>query len=143
MTEAPDRPTLEQPSEAEINERLNDLLSRWHAHCQGYSAGKGYPSADAVCKHAKTSSVWDGWNGAQDEAASRQIMAEFDAAMWDVPNTPRPWLTALQFQARNLYTGRQVWTSPRLPADDMERGVLVMEARVLLMKGLARRGVLS
>jgi hypothetical protein len=140
MTEAPDRPLLEQPSEAEVNERLNDLLSRWHAHCQGYSAGKGYPSADAVCKHAKTSSVWDGWNGAQDEAASRQIMAEFDAAMWDIP---QPYLTALQFQARNLYTGKQVWTSPRLPTDDIERGVLLMEARVRLMKGLARRGVLS
>lgn len=140
MTEAPERQSLEQPSEAEINERLNDLLSRWHAHCQGYSAGKGYPSADAVCKHAKTSSVWDGWNGAQDEATNRQIMAEFDAAMWDVP---QPYLTALQFQARNLYTGKQVWTSPRLPADDIERGVLIMEARVRLMKGLARRGVLS
>lgn len=143
MTETSNRSDIDAPTEAEVNERLNDLLSRWHAHCQGYSSGKGYPSADAVCKHAKTSSVWDGWNGAQDEATAKMIMAEFDAAMWDIPNHPRPYLTALQFQARNLYTGHQVWKSPRLPADDIERGVLIMEARVLLMKGLARRGVLS
>lgn len=140
MTENDRAGLLDPPTEAEINERLNDLLARWHAHCQGYSAGKGYPSADAVCKHAKTSSVWDSWNGAQDKATDTMIMNEFDAAMWDVP---QPYLTVLQFQARNLHTGRQVWTSPRIPADHMERGVMLMEARVLLMRGLARRGVLS
>lgn len=134
---------LESPSEAEINEKLNDLLSRWHAHCQGYSAGKGYPSADAACKHAQTSSAWDGWNGAQDEATIRKIMEQFDAAMWDIPNHPQPYLTALQFQARNLYTGKNVWQSPRLPADEIERGVLLLEARNRLLRGLARRGVMS
>jgi hypothetical protein len=131
---------LEAPTEAEINERLNDLLRRWHAHCLGYSAGKGYPSSDAVCRSSKSSSVWDGWNGAQDQAVERKIMDAFDGAMW---NVPQPYLTALQFQARNLYTGKQVWQSPRLPADPMERGVLLMEGRNILMRGLARAGVMS
>jgi hypothetical protein len=135
---------LEAPSEAEINERLNDLLRRWHAHCLGYSPGKGYPSGDAVCRQAKSSSVWDGWNGAQDQAVEKKIMEGFDGVMWNIPNTDKqPYLTALQFQARNLYTGKQVWTSPRLPADQMERGVLLMEARNLLLRALTRAGLMS
>jgi len=131
---------FEPPTEAEINERLNDLLTRWHAHCNGYSACKGYPSANAACRQAQTTSVWDAWSGAQDDAANHRIMEEFDAAMWDVP---QPYLTALQLQARNLHTGKQVWQSPRLPADPMERGVLLMEGRNLLMRGLAKRGVMT
>lgn len=141
MTEAPERiEVLEPPTEAEINERLNDLLARWHAHCQGYSAGKGYPSSDLVCGQAKTSSVWDSWNGAEDDVAARRIMEAFDAAVWKVP---RPHLIALQFQARNLCSRAQVWKSPLLPADPMERGVMLMEARNMLLRELARSGVMS
>lgn len=131
---------LEAPTEAEINERLNDLLRQWHGHCLGYSHGKGYPSGDAVCRNAKSSSVWDNWNGAQDKAVDQKIMEAFDAAMW---NVPQPYLTALQFQARNLWTGKQVWTSPRLPTDPVERGVLLMEARNRLMRVLTKGGLIT
>ncbi len=132
--------TMEAPTEAEINERLNDLLARWHLHCKGYSAGKGYPSSDLVCGQSKTSSVWDSWNGAEDDMAARRIMEAFDAAIWKVP---RPHLIALQFQARNLSSRAQVWTSPLLPTDPMERGVMLMEARNMLLRELARAGVMS
>lgn len=131
---------LETPTEADINERLNDLLARWHAHCKGYSSGKGYPSSDLVCGQSKTSSVWDSWNGAEDDLANRRIMEAFDAAIWKVP---RPHLIALQFQARNLASRAQVWTSPLLPSDPMERGVMLMEARNFLLRELARAGVMS
>ncbi len=135
---------FEAPTEAEINERLNDLLARWHARCQGYSAGKGYPSSDAVFGQSKSTSVWDSWNGAEEEAAQRRIMEGFDAVIWTMPNTDtQPFLTALQFQARNFSTRAQVWNSPRLPADDEERAVLLMEARNMLLRALARAGVMS
>lgn len=147
MTEDTTKPTLDErievlepPTEAEINERLNDLLVRWHAHCLGYSPGKGFPSGDAVCRNAKTSSTWDGWNGSQDHAIDKKIIDAFDGVIW---NVPQPHLTALQFQARNLFTGKQVWTSPRLPADQVERAVLLMEARNILLRGLARAGVMN
>lgn len=141
MTETKDRPTLEEPpSEAEINERLNDLLARWHAYSSGYSLGKGYPSADAACRHSKSSSSWDGWNGVSDAQVEKKIMEAFDACVWTIP---QPHLTAIQFQARNLHTGRQVWNSPRLPADEEERRILTMEARNMLMRALARGGVMS
>lgn len=131
--------TMEAPSEAEINEKLNDLLARWHAHCLGYSAGKGYPSGDAVCRHADTTSAWDWWNGAVDKEVDRKIMEAFDAAIWTIP---QPHLTALQFQAKNFHTGKQVWRSQRLPADERERAVILIEARTMLLKVLASGGVM-
>jgi hypothetical protein len=134
-----ERPTTER-TEQEINEALNDLLRRWHAHCLNYSPGKGYPSGDAVCRSAPTASHWDWWNGSMDQEVEKKIMEAFDGVMW---NVDQPYLTALQFQARNLYTGKQVWTSPRLPIDAMERGVLLMEARNILLRGLAKAGIMS
>lgn len=131
---------LQAPSEAEINEKLNDLLARWHAHCSGYSAGKGYPSGDAVCRSTPSASHWDWWNGTMDAAVEKKIMEAFDAAIWTIQ---QPYLTALQFQARNLYTGKQVWTSPRLPVDQFERGTLLLEARNLLLRALAKGGVVN
>lgn len=140
LTETKDRPTVEEPSQQDINEKLNDLLSRWHAHCSGYTAGKGYPSGDAVCRQANSSSHWDWWNGSMDKAVDSKVMAAFDAVMW---NIPQPYLTALQFQARNLFTGKQVWTSPRLPKDEYERTTMLIEARNILLKALARNGVMN
>lgn len=131
---------LEAPTEAEIAEKLNDLLARWHAHCAGYTQGKGYPSGDAVCRDADTTSAWDWWNGSVDKDVDRKIMDAFDAAIWAIP---QPHLTALQFQARNLYTGKQVWRSMRLPADDQERAVILVEARTMLLKALASGGVIG
>lgn len=136
--------TIEAQDEAqeirELNERLNDLLRRWHAFSSGYSFGKGYPSADVVCRISKSTSIWDDRNGVVDLLVERKIMESFDAAVWSIP---QPHLTALQFQARNLHSGAQVWTSPRLPADEMERGILIMEARNMLMRALAHKGVMS
>lgn len=138
MTETVER------TEQEINEALNELLRRWHAHCLGYSQGKGYPSVDSACRSSRTSRQYDYENGAMDAAVDSKIMEGFDGVMWNIPNTDKaPYLTALQFQARNLFTGRQVWTSPRLPADPMERGVLLMEARNILLRGLAKAGVMN
>lgn len=131
--------TIER-TEQEINEALNELLRRWHAHCLGYSPGKGYPSADSACRYSRTSRQYDDQNGALDSAVDSKIMEGVDGVMW---NIQQPYLTALQFQARNLFTGKQVWTSPRLPADPMERGALLMEARNILLKGLAKAGVIS
>jgi hypothetical protein len=72
----------------------------------------------------------------------RRIMQGFDAAIQRIPNEPRPWFTALQFEARNLAVRHQVWASPRLPANRGEREVLILEARVRLLRELARDGVL-
>lgn len=134
MTEAPER------TEADINQVLNDLLARWHVWSSSYCFGKGYPSVDSACRDSRTSRQYDDTNGALDAGVENRIMEAFDAAVWTIE---QPHLTALQFQARNFHARVAVWKSPRLPDDDMERGVLLMEARNKLMRALARSGVMS
>lgn len=142
--DSPPPDAVEAPSEMDVNQALNDLLTRWHQWSSSYTFGKGYPSVDSACRSSKTSRQYDDTNGALDAAVENKIMEAFDAAIWTIPNTQeKPYLTALQFQARNFCTGRQVWTSPRLPTDDMERRVILMEARNILLRALARSGVMS
>lgn len=131
---------IDAPSEMDVNQALNDLLTRWHQWSSSYTFGKGYPSIDSACRSSRTSRQYDDSNGALDAAVENKIMEAFDAAVWTID---QPYLTALQFQARNLFTGRQVWTSPRLPVHDGERQVLMMEARNRLLRALARSGVMS
>lgn len=126
--------------QADIDNILNDLLAKWHRYCAGYSYGKGYPSTDVSCRQSRTSRQYDYENGAMDASVDNAIMEAFDAAM---DRVDQPWRTALSVQARNLHTGSAVWSSPRLPADPMERGVILLEARNKLMKALASCGVLS
>jgi len=130
----------EEPILKDINELLNDLLAKWHAWSNSYSMGKGYPSSDPTFRHAKAPSHWDSRNGALDAMVDGKIMEAFDAAIWEVP---RPHVIALQFQARNLASRAQVWVSPYLPTDDEERRVMLMEARNMLMRRLAKAGVMT
>lgn len=135
---------VEERPEIDVNQALNDLLRQWHGHCLGYSMGKGYPSIDSACRYSRTSRQYDYENGAMDAAVDSKIMEAFDAVIWTLPNTDKqPYLTALQFQARNFNSRAQVWKSPRLPSDEIERGVILMEARNMLMRALARSGVMS
>ena len=50
--------------------------------------------------------------------------------------------TAIYISARNLCTGKQVWASLRLPADQLARQKLVSEARNNLMKRLTDAGIM-
>ena len=126
--------------ENDIDTVLNRLLSDWHDWSQRYRFGKGYPSSDVTCRQARTSRQYDDANGALDAKVDDSIMEAFDAAVYRVP---QPHLTALQFQARNFSTGVNVRLSPRLPVDPLERSILTMEARNILMRELARDGVLN
>lgn len=132
--------STEAPDLAAINEKLNDLLAQWHAWSTSYSLGKGYPSTDPTFREAKTPTHWDSRNGALDAVVDAKIMEAFDAALWQVP---RPHVIALQFQARNLASRAQVWSSPYLPKDKDELAVMVMEARNMLLRRLARAGVMT
>ena len=53
-----------------------------------------------------------------------------------------PYRAAIYILARNQATGMSVWRSPRLPADPLERGVIVMEAKNMLMRKLMVAGVM-
>jgi hypothetical protein len=123
----------------DIQHVLSGMLADWHRYCQHTAAKGGYPGKAAGFGQCRSNSQYDWQNGVEDEMVDRRIMQGFDAA---IQRVPQPYLTALQFEARNLCVRHQVWTSPRLPADRTEREVLILEARVRLLKELAKDGVL-
>lgn len=124
----------------DIDHLLNDHLARWHNWCSRYRFGKGYPSSDVTCRQSRTSKQYDYDNGAMDASVEDSIAEAFDAAM---DRVEQPYRTALSIQARNLATGANVWNSPRLPADPMERSKILMDARNILLKVLASTGVMG
>lgn len=119
---------------------LDDLLQRWFKWQQGYEYGRGYASSDATCRGYSTPTHWDWQNGAEDERAEEQQMRGVDKAIGKVPNDPYPWNTCLHFEARNLASQAQVWSSMRLPAG-AELDVLRQEARNMLATQLRLAGL--
>lgn len=123
----------------DIQSVLSGLLCDWHNYCQHTAHKHGFAGKAAGFGQCRSSSQYDWQNGVEDEMVDRRIMQGFDAA---IQRVAQPWFTALQFEARNLAVRHQVWASPRLPADPEERAVLILEARVRLLKELAKDGVL-
>lgn len=123
----------------DIQSILSGMLADWHrwsthTHHRGGFAGKA-----AGFGQSRSNSQFDWENGLESEMVDKRIMQGFDNA---IQRVPQPWHTALQFEAKNLAVRYQVWTSPRLPKDPQEREVLVLEARVKLLRELAKDGVL-
>jgi hypothetical protein len=116
---------------------LDDLLSRWHAYCRGYREGaqvadpmfrltlraKGEQTLEAISE--------DAW-----------LAGTMDALDFQVSEMEDPHRAAIYINARNCYTGRSVWLSPRLPKDPAMRALIVMEARTQLMHRLFRAGIM-
>jgi hypothetical protein len=123
----------------DIQDVLSAMLADWHRWSQHTAQRNGFPGRAAGFGQSRSNTQYDWENGVEAEMVDRRIMEGFDTA---IQRVPQPWNTALQFEARNLVARYAVWTSPRLPADPEERAVLVLEARVRLLKELARDGVL-
>ena len=123
----------------DIQDVLSGMLADWHHYTQHTKQKAGYAGKAAGFGQARSNSQYDWENGLESDLVDRRIMEGFDAAVWRVP---QPWLTALQFEARNLAVRYQVWVSPRLPTNAEERAVLILEARNRLLKELAKDGVL-
>jgi hypothetical protein len=86
---------------------------------------------------------FDWSNGAADAKADEIVDKQVDEAIQRIPNEPHPWRLAIEFEAKNLASTANVWRSPRLPADEESRSVLVLEARTRLMVELRRDGVMT
>lgn len=118
---------------------LSGLLADWHKYSTHTHQRGGYPGKAAGFGQSRSNSQYDWQTGVESDLVDKRIMQGFDAAAQRVP---QPWLTALQFEARNLAVRYQVWASPRLPQDPAELEVLILEARNRLLRELARDGVL-
>lgn len=123
----------------DIQTILSSMLADWHHYCTHTAQRSGFAGRAAGFGQCRSNSQYDWENNIESDMVDKRIMEGFDAAAQRIP---QPWFTALQFEARNLAVRHQVWSSPRLPADRQEREVLILEARVKLLKELARDGVL-
>lgn len=117
---------------------LSDILSRWHSWAKGYKANQQTPR-DPIFRDAKSGRGWD----STDEIIEDEVMSsQMEAVDFQVSEMKDPHRAAIYVLARNLSTGRNVWLSPRLPQDPLERGQVVYDARMQLTKRLMACGVM-
>jgi len=74
-----------------------------------------------------------------EQALDDDAMKAVDFHVYELSSTQR---TALQINARNLATGRSVWSSVRLPADVAERAIVLAGARAALLARLMAAGII-
>jgi hypothetical protein len=139
-------PEQDQESEADPREcaaTLNDLLVRWHRWQKGYTPVPTC-SADPMFRNVKSSKNWDSTSQVIQDELNGSTMETIEAQVSELPDVDKlqPYRSAIYAIARNLHVGASVWSSPRLPADPLERGIVVMEARNMLMRRLIAAGVM-
>lgn len=117
---------------------LDDILSRWHSWAKGYSPVP-VCGADPMFRNNKSPNQWDTVDEVIDEQITSKIMQAVDFQVGEMKD---PYRSAIYILARNCATGRNVWLSPRLPADLMARTAIVQEARLQLTKRLMNVGVI-
>lgn len=114
--------------EHQLNDLLNEILKEWHCWSANDSVGRGFGRHSASCRVGPSGTTsWE--------------VADMEAVDAVIDSIPQPHRTALAFQARNLSSRAQVWSSPRLPLNWEERQILLMEARNMFTKGLIAKGV--
>ena len=120
------------------NAILNDVLGRWHAWAKGFSIVP-VCSADPMFRDVRSRGGWDSADDIMDMQINAKIMKSVD---FEVGEMLEPHRSAIYAVARNLHMGAAVWSSPRLPADPLARGVIVVEAKRQITKRLIVAGVL-
>jgi hypothetical protein len=139
MHEAIERDDETQEAQRVLHEHLNSLLAQWHGWCASQKEVDGYKKQSAAFLDALTSRQYDDANGALDAHVDVVLMEAVDAVIDRIID---PWRTALAIQARNLWTGKAVWNSPRLPSCQMARTQILVEARKKFVDALATASLL-
>lgn len=122
----------------DFHDRLDDLLSRWHHWAKGYIP---VPTcgADPMFRNAKSSKSWDSTAEVVEDELTNSQMKSVDFHVGEMKD---PHRSAIYIHARNCYTGRNVWLSPRLPQDPMKRAQILGDAKAILMGKLLSAGVM-
>ena len=122
----------------DLRSQLEEILSRWHGWCKSFSAVP-VQGSDPMFRQANSPKHWQ----TLDEIADDSInTTQLKAVDFHVSEMQEPHRAAIYVLARNCYTGRSVWMSPRLPQDVAQRAVIVGEARAELTRRLMRAGVM-
>lgn len=117
---------------------LDDLLARFHHWMDGFRVCPT-PGADPMFRGVKSGRHWDTTDQIVDDEVNS---GQMEAMEFEVGEMQEPHRTAIYVNARNCYTGRSVWLSPRLPQDPAIRAVILLEARTELIRRLLRAGVM-
>ena len=122
----------------DFHDRLDELLSRWHHWAKGYIP---VPTcgADPMFRNAKSSHSFTSADEVTDAAVEQTQMKALDFHVGEMQD---PHRSAIYIHARNCYTGRAVWLSPRLPADPMERAQILGDAKAMLIGKLLSAGIM-
>ena len=124
---------------------LDDLLAQWHAWAKGYQAQAGY-GVSPMFGDMTPSRQWDSEYEVLDKYQGSAAVQAVQHAVFGDDDTgngrmePLEYRIALQVNAKNLYTGRAVWSNGRLPNDLQTRAQLLGLARVELINRLAKGG---
>lgn len=117
---------------------LDDILSRWHSWAKGYIPIP-VSGADPMFRNAKSARGYDSTAEViEDEITASQMKA----VDFQVGEMKDPHRSAIYIHARNCYTGRNVWLSPRLPSDPLDRARILGEAKSILIGKLLSAGVM-
>lgn len=117
---------------------LDDILARWHHWARSYIPVP-VCGADPMFRNAKSAKGYD----TTSEVVEDEITAsQMKAVDFQVGEMKDPHRSAIYIHARNCYTGRNVWLSPRLPQDPMERARILGEAKAILVGKLLSAGVM-
>ena len=121
----------------ETNEILNDMLVQWFRWASGYQHVGGVNSSPMFRECRSNHRQW----------ASLEEVADEDKSQWEymdavIMSLCDVYRTALQLNARNLSTGKSVWTSVRLPKDEAMRAHLLADARTALIVRMRVDGVI-
>lgn len=120
------------------NDQLESLLSAYHHWAKGYIP---VPTcgADPMFRNAKAGRGYDSTAEIIEDELNGKTMEAVDFHIGEIKE---PHRAALYILARNCYTGRSVWMSPRLPQDPQERGRIIGQARAMLILRLRSAGVM-
>lgn len=116
---------------------IDDILILWHRWAKGYQYVGDINSSPTFRECRSNHRQWASLEELADEDKSTpEAVDHVVMSLCDV------YRTALQIQARNLCTGREVWISARLPKDPANRAVIVRDARDALARKLRDIGIL-
>jgi len=121
-----------------MNNTLDEILRDWHNWARGYLPVMGH-GACSMFTSVKSSRQFDTENDATDGPLHNAQMKTVDFNIGELEPLYR---SAIGISARNLATGRQVWTSARLPTDADELAEVMAGARGALRVRLVSAGVL-
>jgi hypothetical protein len=125
---------------------LHSLLADWHRWMAATPINSVDRLDDPTFRDVKSGRCWDSSDDiiAADLKSDTMKTIEFCVTgdRKGQGGLMEPYRAAIYNLARNQAMGITCWRSPRLPADPIERGIVVLEAKNMLMRKLLTAGVI-